>query len=102
VKTDWSPKAAAGSWSFRFIAISYFFCLGGVISIMTFAVPHMINIGVPSIQASAAFSIIGVMSAVGSIFFGFFSDRFGRKWTIIATTGLLAVAFGSRPLFPLI
>jgi MFS family permease len=40
------------------------------------------------------------MSAVGSIIFGFFSDRFGRKWTIIATTALLAVSFGVAPVIP--
>jgi len=100
VKSDWDTKAALSNWSFRLVAISYFFCLGGVVSIMTFVVPHMINVGISSIQASAAFGIIGVMSAVGSIIFGFFSDRFGRKWTIIATTGLLALAFGIATVIP--
>ena len=100
VSVDWSPKEATGSTSFRLVALSYFFCLGGVISIMTFVVPHMINIGISSVQASAAFGIIGVMSAVGSILFGFFSDRFGRKWTIVVTTGLLALTFGVATLIP--
>jgi MFS family permease len=100
IKSDWTPKAAASNWSFRLVAISYFFCLGGVISIMTFVVPHMINIGISSVNASTAFGIIGVMSAVGSVFFGFFSDRFGRKWTIIATTGMLAIAFGVATIIP--
>jgi len=100
VNDDWDMKAAVGSWSFRLVAISYFFCLGGVISIMTFVVPHMINIGISSVQASRAFGIIGMMSAVGSILFGLFSDRFGRKWTIVATTGLLAIAFGVATVIP--
>lgn len=100
VKSDWDTRKAISNRSFRLIAVSYFFCLGGVVSILTFVVPHMINVGIPSIQASAAFGIIGVMSAVGSIIFGFFSDRFGRKWTIIATTGLLAVSFAVAPVIP--
>jgi MFS family permease len=100
VSVDWSPKVATGSMSFRLVALSYFFCLGGVISIMTFVVPHMINIGIPSVQASGAFGVIGVMSAVGSILFGFFSDRFGRKWTIVVTTGLLAITFGIATVIP--
>lgn len=100
VKEDWEMSDAAGSWSFCLVALSYFFCLGGVISIMTFVVPHMINIGISSVQASGAFGIIGVMSAVGSFLFGLFSDRFGRRWTIVATTGLLAVAFGVATLIP--
>lgn len=100
VKSDWDVKSASGNLSFRLVAISYFFCLGGIISIMTFVVPHMINIGIPSVQASSAFGIIGVMSAVGSILFGVFSDRFGRKWTIVATTGSIAVVFGVATIIP--
>ena len=100
VKSDWGTREATSNLSFKLIAVSYFFCLGGVVSILTFVVPHMINVGIPSIQASAAFGIIGVMSAVGSIIFGFFSDRFGRRWTIIATTGLLAVSFGVATVIP--
>ena len=67
---------------------------------LTFVVPHMINIGISPIDASGAFGVIGVMSAVGSIIFGFFSDRFGRKRTIVVTTGLIALAFGVSTLIP--
>jgi MFS family permease len=100
VKTDWGVNAAVRSLNFKLVALSYFFCLGGVISILTFAVPHMINLGVPPVQASNAFGIIGAMSAVGSVLFGLFSDRFGRKWTIVATTGLLAISFGVATIIP--
>ena len=100
VKSDWDMRSAADNRSFRLVAISYFFCLGGIISIMTFVVPHMINIGISSVQASGAFGVIGVMSAVGSILFGVFSDRFGRKWTIVATTGLIAIVFGVATIIP--
>ncbi len=100
VKSDWDMRSAADNRSFRLVAISYFFCLGGIISIMTFVVPHMINIGISSVQASGAFGVIGVMSAVGSILFGVFSDRFGRKWTIVSTTGLIAVVFGIATIIP--
>jgi MFS family permease len=60
----------------------------------------MINIGISSVQASGAFGIIGIMSAIGSFLFGFFSDRFGRKWTIVITTGLLALTFGVATVIP--
>jgi MFS family permease len=97
---DWEPQKAMGEWSFRLIALSYFFCLGGIISILTFVVPHMINIGIPPVKASGAFGIIGFMSAAGSFVFGFFSDRFGRKLTIVTTTGLLSLAFFIATLIP--
>ena len=100
VQEDWSPRKASGSLSFKLVALSYFFCLGGVISIMTFVVPHMINIGISPIQASGAFGVIGIMSATGSFIFGFLSDKYGRKWTIVVTTGLLAVAFGVATVIP--
>ena len=90
---EWTPGEAMKSGVFRLVAISYFFCVGGVISILTFVVPHMIQIGISPLQASGAFGIIGVMSAIGSFIFGIFSDRYGRKLTILVTTSGIAVAF---------
>ena len=100
VSEDWTPKRATGTWTFRILAISYFFSTGGIISMLTFVVPHMINIGISPIEASGAFGVIGVMSAIGSILFGFFSDKYGRKKTIVFTTGLIAVAFAVSTMIP--
>jgi len=90
---DWLPADAMRTPSFRLIAVSYFFALGGIISILTFVVPHMIRMGIPPLQASGAFGVIGVMSAAGSFLFGIFSDRYGRKATIVATTMGMAASF---------
>jgi len=90
---EWTPGEAMKSGVFRLVAISYFFCVGGVISILTFVVPHMIQIGISPLQASGAFGIIGIMSAIGSFIFGIFSDRYGRKLTILVTTSGIAIAF---------
>ncbi len=100
ITEDWSPRKATSDWTFRILAISYFFSTGGIISMLTFVVPHMINIGISPIEASGAFGVIGIMSAIGSILFGFFSDRFGRKWTIVITTGLIGVAFAVSTMIP--
>lgn len=97
---DWTPRMATDTKSFRLVALSYFFAVGGIISMLTFVVPHMISIGISPIEASGAFGVIGIMSATGSLLFGFFSDRYGRKWTIIITTGLIAVAFGVSTIIP--
>lgn len=90
---DWLPADAMRTPSFRLIAVSYFFALGGIISILTFVVPHMIRMGIPPLQASGAFGVIGLMSAAGSFLFGIFSDRYGRKATIVATTIGMAASF---------
>jgi MFS family permease len=90
---DWLPSDAMKTSSFILIAISYFFAIGGIISILTFVVPHMIRIGIPPLQASGAFGVIGLMSALGSFLFGIVSDRYGRKATILATTLGMAAAF---------
>ena len=92
-EVNWTPREAVGTMSFRLTAISYFFSVGGIISILTFVVPHMIKIGISPLQASAAFGVIGLMSATGSFVFGIVSDRYGRKITILFTTGGMAVAF---------
>jgi MFS family permease len=90
---NWLPGDAMKTTSFRLIAVSYFFAIGGIISILTFVVPHMIRIGIPPVQASGAFGVIGLMSAAGSFLFGIVSDRYGRKVTILATTLGMAAAF---------
>ena len=100
VSKDWAPRMATDTTSFRLVALSYFFAMGTIVSMLTFVVPHMINIGIPPIEASGAFGVIGVMSATGSFLFGFFSDRYGRKWTIVVTTGLIAVAFWVATVIP--
>jgi len=92
-EVNWTPREAVGTTCFRLTAVSYFFAIGGIISILTFVVPHMIMIGISPLEASAAFGVIGLMSAVGSFVFGVVSDRYGRKTTILLTTGGMAVAF---------
>ncbi len=92
-EVNWTPREAVGTTCFRLTAVSYFFAVGGIISILTFVVPHMITIGIPPLQASAAFGVIGLMSACGSFVFGVVSDRYGRKITILLTTGGMAAAF---------
>ena len=98
--SDWEPRPAVRTMSFKLIAVSYFFAVGGIISILTFVVPHMIRIGIDPVKASGAFGVIGLMSGVGSFIFGIVSDRLGRKTTIIATTGGLTLSFLVASLLP--
>jgi MFS family permease len=97
---DWEPVDATRTRSFRLVALSYFFAVGGIISILTFVVPHMIRVGIDPVQASGAFGVIGLMSAAGSFLFGIVSDRLGRKATIIATTSGIAISFFTASILP--
>jgi MFS family permease len=97
---DWELGPAIRTTLFKFIAVSYFFAIGGIISVLTFVVPHMIRIGIDPIKASGAFGIIGLMSGVGSFIFGIFSDKLGRKTTIIATTSGLTLSFFVASIIP--
>ena len=94
------PRVTLTTSTFRLIVLSYFFAVGGIISILTFVVPHMIRMGLNPIQASGAFGVIGAMSAAGSFLFGFASDRLGRKTTILVTTIGIAVSFFTASVLP--
>jgi len=94
------PRVVLTSSTFRLIVLSYFFAVGGIISILTFVVPHMIRMGLTPLQASGAFGVIGAMSAAGSFLFGFASDRLGRKTTILITTIGIAVSFFVASVLP--
>jgi MFS family permease len=94
------PRVVLTSLTFRLIVLSYFFAVGGIISILTFVVPHMIRMGLTPLQASGAFGVIGAMSAAGSFLFGFASDRLGRKTTILVTTIGIAASFFAASVLP--
>jgi len=96
----WEPRDAVRTRSFRLIALSYFFAVGGIISVLTFVVPHMIRAGIDPIEASRAFGVIGFMSAAGSFLFGIVSDRLGRRTTILATSAGIAVSFFTASILP--
>ena len=94
------PREVLATSTFRLVILSYFFAVGGIISILTFVVPHMIRMGINPTQASGAFGVIGAMSAAGSFLFGFVSDRLGRKTTILATTIGIGVSFFVASILP--
>jgi MFS family permease len=94
------PQVVLSTSTFRLVILSYFFAVGGIISILTFVVPHMIRMGIDPTRASGAFGVIGVMSAAGSFLFGFVSDRLGRRTTILVTTIGIGVSFFVASILP--
>ena len=96
----WTAKDALRTRSFRLILVSYFFQVGGVVSLLTFVVPHIIRLGIDPLAASTAIGVIGVMSAIGSFIFGFVSDLIGRRYTIALTTGGIAISMLVSTIIP--
>ena len=82
-KNDWTVREAAATNVYKLMNISYFFTVGGILSLLTFEVPHIIGLGIDPLLASSAFDIVGVMSAVGSFIFAIVSDKIARRHTII-------------------
>jgi MFS family permease len=91
-EVNWTRKEAMSTRAFKYIGVSYFFLVGGVISLLTFVVPHIIQLGIDPLLAAGAFGIIGVMSSVGSFIFGVISDLIGRRYTILATSTGIALS----------
>ena len=100
-REEWTTQEALKTRSFQLILLSYFFQVGGIVSLLTFVIPHIQELGIDPLVASAAFGVIGLMSALGSFIFGIVSDRMGRKTTIILTaTGITAAMFSSTIIPP--
>jgi MFS family permease len=98
---EWTVGEALKTTSFKLVLTSYFFQVGGVVSLLTFVVPHIRRLGIDPVLASTTFGVIGFMSALGSFIFGIVSDKIGRKNTIILTaTGITASMFVSTVIPP--
>jgi OFA family oxalate/formate antiporter-like MFS transporter len=100
-KNNWTVREASATSVYKLMNVSYFFTIGGIISLLTFVVPHIIELGIDPLLASSAFGLIGIMSAVGSFIFGIVSDRIGRKHTIIVCAmGIATSMFVSTAIPP--
>jgi len=97
---EWTTRGALRTHSFRFLLLSYFFTVGSIISLMTFIVPHIIQLGIDPFLAATTFGVIGVMSACGSLVFGVVSDWMGRRNTIITSATGLAVSMFVSAIIP--
>ena len=82
VKTDYSPKEVLRKPQFYIIAVSLMLaCMGGLMMI-GFAKPIAVAKGLAE-TATIGVLIISICNSAGRLFWGFISDKLGRKMTII-------------------
>lgn len=86
-----SPKEMLKTPQFYLIIISFLLaCMGGLMMI-NFAKPIAIAKGIDNAQAAVGVIIISLFNSVGRLFWGWVSDKLGRKGTIIVLLGGTAV-----------
>ena len=80
-----------GTARFWCFAAAFFFTPISNFMVTTHSVAHLVEVGIDSRRAAAAFGMIGLCSAVGRVVFGTASDRWGRVPTAllsyVATAG---------------
>ncbi len=81
--TNLRPKEMFKTYQFYLIIISFFLaCMGGLMMI-NFAKPIALAKGMTPSVASIGVMIISLCNSLGRLFWGFISDKLGRKITII-------------------
>ncbi len=75
---DWTLAEAFRSFPFWSIAVGHLGLGTGLALMYTYAVAHLVHIGLAKQVAANAFSLVGVARIPSTAFWGFISDRLGR------------------------
>ena len=101
---DWTLREALRSFPFWAIAMGHL-ALGIGLSLMyTYAVAHLVHVGLPKQSAANAFSLVGVARIPSTAIWGFASDRLGRdrayRLGVLFTLGGIGVLMALGPEAP--
>ena len=92
VSAEWTLSKAARSARFWFLIIFPFLSVTGIYIILVHNVKFLVDQGIDKMTAALIFSMVGVISSIFRIFWGWLSDRIGREITF--TTGILCACMG--------
>ena len=89
---DWTLAKAARSTKFWALIIFPFLSVIGIYIILVHNVKFLVDQGIDKMTAAFIFAMVGVVSSIFRIFWGWLSDRIGREITF--TTGILCACMG--------
>jgi MFS family permease len=90
--TDWTLKKAVRTGRFWALIAFPFLALTGVYIVLVHNVKFLVDQGVEKMSAAYIFGMVGVISSVFRIFWGWLSDRISREMTY--TIGILCACLG--------
>ncbi len=91
-ESGFSLSDAFKNKNFWMIAAVWFLWSFSLLLVMTHLVPHLTDIGITSTTAAFIGGLVGAVSISGRLGIGWFSDRIGRKPSILLTIVLQAAA----------
>lgn len=91
--TDWTLAKVLRTGRFWALLLFCFTVILGVYVMLIHSVRFLVDRGFPKMTAAYIFSLVGIVSLVFRIFWGWLSDRIGRELTF--TIGAVFIAFGA-------
>ncbi|MFP4088636.1 MAG: MFS transporter [Desulfobacteraceae bacterium] len=90
---NWTIKRAFSSMRLWSVVALSFFSIIGIYIILVHNVKFLVDQGIDKMTAAFVFALVGVISSVFRIFWGWVSDRIGREITF--TMGILCACLGA-------
>lgn len=114
-RNEWTIQEALRSGRFWALFTFSFFSIVGIYLVLVHNVKFMVDQGIPKMTAAFFFAMVGVISSIFRVFWGWLSDRIGREITftigiscgcigvlcllLIEVTGRIGFAYGFSLLF---
>ena len=90
--TEWTLKKAVISGRFWALILFSFLSIVGIYIILVHNVKFLVDQGIDRMAAALIFAMVGIVSSIFRIFWGWISDRIGREITF--TMGILCACMG--------